>query len=257
VCSAATKAQKLEGAEALVRFILDGVKGRDPLRSAAASIWVNAAERRVDTAEISKRLLALKDMGFQPAFVMDQSDAVYSTLLDKGKKEDFALLYDLFDSFRAASADPNVERRCTWLLLDLGFYLEKYEEALKLVEANNEGDADRKSMLVSKIKGHLALQKGKTDEAVGHFRAFMGHIAKGTDCEFDPVDNTRVSKEMILGLNAKRIGDILAKAGKTEEAGKAYQEARDCYKKALDQFPDEKSKENAKVKKQMAEIPEV
>jgi tetratricopeptide (TPR) repeat protein len=256
VAAAMVKAQNLDAVDAMALFVLDGVKGRDPVRGAAATMWVNAAERRADTAQISKRLLGLKDMGFGPAFIMDQCDAAYSTLLDKGKKQDFAPLYDLFESYRTTSLDDNIKRRCTWVLLDLGFYLEKYEESLKLIEAGKDGDPERKALLVSKIKGHLALQKGQTQEAVEHFRTFMGYIAKGSDYEFDPVDNTRVSKEMILGLNAKRIGDILAKADKAEEAAKTYKEARDYYRKALEQFPDEKSRENAKVKKQMSEIPE-
>ena len=256
VTAAETKANELDAVDALAQFVFDSAKGREFVRQAAATAWVGVAEKKGSTSLLSKRLVGLKDLGFPPAFILDQTDSVYSLLLDKGKKEDFAPLYDLYDSFYATASDDVTKRRLVWVLLDLGFYLEKYAESLKLVEKGVDGsDAERTAMLTAKIKGHLALQKGQTQEAVDQFRIFMTHIAKGTDYEFDPVDNTRVSKEMILGLNAKRIGDIWAGVGKADEAAKAYAEARGYYTKALTQFPDEKSRENAKIRKQLAEVP--
>ena len=256
VTGAATKAGDLDAVDALVQFVFDNAKTRESVRQAAAVAWVGVAEKKGAPSLLSKRLVGLKDLGFPTAFVLDQTDSVYSMLLDKGKKEDFVPLYGLYESLYATATDDVTKRRLVWVLLDLGFYLEKYAESLKLVEQGVDGsDAERTAMLTAKIKGHLALQKGQTQEAVDQFRLFMSHIAKGVDYEFDPVDNTRVSKEMILGLNAKRIGDILAAAGKADEATKSYAEARGYYTKALGQFPDEKSKENAKIKKQLAEVP--
>jgi predicted negative regulator of RcsB-dependent stress response len=60
---------------------------------------------------------------------------------------------------------------------------------------------------------------------------------------------------MILGLNAKRIGDILTGAGDKAEAAKAYAEAREYYQKALKEFPDVTTRENQKIQKQIAGIP--
>jgi hypothetical protein len=73
--------------------------------------------------------------------------------------------------------------------------------------------------------------------------------------EVDPVANTRVSREMILGLNARRIGDIHAGAGNPGEAATCYKEARAYYQKALEAFPGETSKERAQVLKLMSELP--
>jgi len=108
--------------------------------------------------------------------------------------------------------------------------------------------------LAAKIRGHLLLQQGKPQEAVASFREFMGYIAQEQGDQIDPVKGTRVTKEMILGLNAKRIGDILAGAADKEGAVKAYQEARDDYTTALKSFA-ETSAEYAKLKADIAAIP--
>ena len=84
---------------------------------------------------------------------------------------------------------------------------------------------------------------------------FMGYIAKEEGDQIDPVKGTRVTKEMILGLNAKRIGDILAGAGDKSGAAGAYQEARDYYATALKGFG-ENTPEAARIKEDLAAVPE-
>jgi tetratricopeptide (TPR) repeat protein len=250
------KANDPDAVEGLAWYVLENVKERPVLRELAGSLWMRAAERRGSIPGLVTRLLKLKDLGFSPSFILDRMDKVYSLLLEQGKKEDFATLYALCEGFYADAREEGLKRRLTAVLLDLGFYLEKYEESLKLVETETKAlDPDQTALLTWKIKAHLALQKGQTQEAVRNFRAFMDCVAKGTGTDFDPADNTQVTKEMILGLNFKRIGDILAKAGDSAEAAKAYAEARKNYGKALAEFPDEKTREHQKIQKQMAEIP--
>jgi len=91
--------------------------------------------------------------------------------------------------------------------------------------------------MLNKVKAHQALKEGNTDEAVKRFRAFMDAIASQEDQGHrDPVTDERVSRPMILGYNAKRIGDILVAAGRADEAAKAYAEATANYRDALTAF---------------------
>ena len=60
---------------------------------------------------------------------------------------------------------------------------------------------------------------------------------------------------MILGLNARRIGDLWGKAGNSGEAAKAYAEARQHYANALKKFPDSTTGEYKKIKRELNEIP--
>jgi hypothetical protein len=73
--------------------------------------------------------------------------------------------------------------------------------------------------------------------------------------EFDPLERIWVTREMILGLNAKRIGDILKKTGRQEQSALAYKEARAYFEKAIKDFPDETSREHQKILRSLTEIP--
>lgn len=256
VWDADLRAGDVPSADSLVTFVVENVKGRSKVREAAGSLWIRTAEQRATIPELVRRLVALKDFGFTHSFVLGEVETVYAKLLDQGKKEDFGPLYVLCEGFYLGADDEELKKRLVGILLDLGFYLEKYEESLKLAEtAMKDADKDQTAMLVWKIKAHIALQKGQPQEAVKNFRAFMECVAKETGVEVDPADNTRVTREMILGLNAKRIGDILTGAGDKAEAAKAYAEAREYYQKALKEFPDVTTRENQKIQKQIAGIP--
>jgi tetratricopeptide (TPR) repeat protein len=243
-------------ADALPGFFIEKVKDRQVVWEAAASLWIKLAARQSLVAELVRRLAALKEAGFSAPFILDQTDGVYSLLLDQGTKQDYEPLYKLYDGLYAGLNDDVTRRRLIGVLLDVGFYLQKFEEALKLVETGMTAvEPNQRAMLVSKIKAHLALKKGQTDEAIANFREFMALIAKGPESEVDPVDNSRMTRDMILGLNARRIGDILTGAKRQPEAAKAYTEARGYYTKALAEFPDPKSLENQKIRKHLSEIP--
>ena len=59
---------------------------------------------------------------------------------------------------------------------------------------------------------------------------------------------------MVLGLNARRIGDIMAGAGDEKVANESYEESRKYYEKALaDVKPD--SKEADVIRAEVAKIP--
>jgi hypothetical protein len=91
--------------------------------------------------------------------------------------------------------------------------------------------------MINKVKAHLDLKEGRIDDAVAKFRLFMAAIAAQADQGHrDPITDERVTKDMILGYNASRIGDIYDKAGRAEDAAKAYAEAKADYEKALKGF---------------------
>ena len=71
----------------------------------------------------------------------------------------------------------------------------------------------------------------------------------------DPATGVVHSREMILGRNAKRIGDILSgmQPPDTANAAKAYAEAKDYYGKALAREQDPAAVEL--IRKEMAGVP--
>ncbi len=131
--------------------------------------------------------------------------------------------------------DDETRNSIRTMVLDASFVLEDYDTALEILQARIAGRDDAwHAMAISKVKAHQALKKQQPREAVKYFREFMATIVAGKDQETsDPATGLVHSKEMILGRNARRIGDILAKIPDAESARKAYDEARGYYKQAL------------------------
>ncbi len=231
---------------------------RNAVREAAARHWMRSVRERKDVAGMGVRLVSLRERGLSAGFIADQMDGVYTEFLGSGDAKAMAPVYAMFDSLMKNSQDLNFKRRVAGYLLDMGFFLEKYAESLALVESDLFKDDERvmTGVLAAKIKAHLALQEKRTDDAVRHFREFMLLISKQmVDREMDPLDGSWVTADMVMGLNCRRIGDILAEAGRAEEAAKAYAEARGYYEKALLVFPDKESKENRKIQAGLDALP--
>ena len=104
-----------------------------------------------------------------------------------------------------------------------------------------------------KIKAHLALQKGNKPEAIERFRAFMETVTTWSEPEVDPVTGLGYTKEMCLGLNAKRIGDILSSMNDAQGAQAAYQEADNYYAIAQKEVR-ANSPESEYIKARLAEL---
>jgi hypothetical protein len=140
-------------------------------------------------------------------------------------------------------------------MLDGAFVLEDYDRTLRLLE---EGIPDREpewhEMAITKVKAHKALQEGRPLDAVRHFREFMKFVEQREEPERDPSTGILHTREMSLGRNAKRIGDILREAGQDEEARRAYEEAEQYYAAALEEVePD--SREADLIRTEKAQIP--
>lgn len=244
--------------DALSEEIMTSCALRSGVREAAARHWMRMVRDRKDIPGMGGRLVSLRERGFADGFIAGQMDAMYSEFLGAGDAKVMAPVYGMFDVMMKESQDLNFKKRVAGYLLDMGFFLEKYAESLALVESDlfKEDERVMTGVLAAKIKAHLALQQGRVDEAVLHFREFMGLISKQmVEREMDPLDGTWVTGDMVMGLNSRRIGDILAKAGRAEEAAKAYGEARAYYEKAMLAFPDKESRENRKIQASLDAIP--
>lgn len=109
-------------------------------------------------------------------------------------------------------------------------------------------------MALNKVKAHQALQENHVEEAITRFRTFMDHVAGREKTEVDPSSGMRYTREMTLGQNAMRIGDLYKKIDKAEDADRAYQEAADHLTRALGEFEDD-SQEYALIKTELAKLP--
>lgn len=272
-------------AERLCEFVLEKHGDKTSARNSAAAALVKSAEAARAKEQIPALLGKFLDMGVDPEFVLSfyhqhfysilQADnmEIVKSLLDAGALERTGLFRDYVESVRAMlkvgdrllAALPKDDRR--WpvnalllqsMALDGMFMTEDYAGALELVERGFidwEEDEDWRTAAATKIKAHAALKEGDMDKAVALFREFMDSIQTWPDdSQKDPLTGIVHTKDMTMGLNAKRIGGLLETMGRKTDAEKAYSEARQYYTKALTGAKPE-SPEAEYIKAEMDKIP--
>ncbi len=256
VGAAEVAANEVAAADALYEFGLVTDKARPQLRDAASVEWVNLEAKRGVPMELIRRLTVLREKSFSGETIINFISMHYAVLINSGNRESFDALNQLCEAIRTGSDVKMSMRQLDGILLDISYFREDYEGSLKIIDRGLiPDDPTKKDMLITKVKAHMALKKGDYKVAIECFRKFMEVIAKDNADTVDPIEQVRVSPDMILGLNARRIGDLWGKAGNPEEATKAYAEARQYYTEALKKFPDVASGENKKIMREMKDIP--
>lgn len=142
------------------------------------------------------------------------------------------------------------------LCLDGAFYRKDFAAALALIEAGIPShDEAWHAEMKNKVSAHLALAEGRPEEAIAMFRKHMAIVEAWKAPVVNPENGMSMTKEVVLGYNEKRIGDIYAGVpGKEGEAAAAYTRARTWYKEALALLePD--SKEHKAAEEEMAAVP--
>lgn len=257
ICDAEVAVNNLPAADALYEFGLVDDLTRPQLRETAATGWLNVEGKRGRPVEMIRRLTVLQSKKIPGDMLVNLMSQNYSSLIGSGSRETFDALNQFCESLRGDSRDKLHQRQLDGILLDISYFREDYEGSLKIIGRGLIlDDPKKKAMMINKVNAHIAIKKGDYKEAITCFRAFMDIIGKDNSYTIDPIDQVRVSPAMILGLNARRIGDLWGKAGNPEEASKAYAEARQHYADALKEFPDVNSGENKKIAREIKAIPQ-
>ena len=211
----------------------EAVKGYAGVRSVAAREWVSQGVA-ANPACLPDRAAELRALDLPADVVFSTISRHFYTTLDDIPT--VRRIIEELDILRPLLSDDSRRNSLDTLMLDAAFVTEQFERALAIID-NGVPDRDEEwhAMTRSKIKAHIALQKDDIEEAVKNFRAFMNSIAKSTETNTDPMTGIVYSPDSIVGFNAKRIGDIYTKAGRTEEAAAAYAEARASFQKAYEE----------------------
>ena len=232
--SVARQQGKTDIAESLADTVLHSEVCRNysGVRSAAAREWVADCVAR-DGALLPSCAASLRALGLPPNVVLTSISRHFYDILD-----DIPTVRGVIgelDAVRPLLEDDAHRNTVDSLLLDAAFVTEDFERALAILEAGvPDRDEAWHELTKTKIRAHIALQKGDIDEAVKGFRAFMDLVAKSAETQPDPTSGIMYSPEMIQGFNAKRIGDIYSNAGRASEAAASYGEARAFYETALE-----------------------
>ena len=216
----------------------------------SARQWVSSAAK-TDVAKVPERIEALLGGATQQQEI---SSIFVNHAYDNIDDPSFATpMRSIAERLLAASPD-NSRSSIRTVLLDFSFILEDYDTALNLLNEGFSGyDENWHTMAISKVSAHKALKEGRKLDAIRDFRKFMSVIQVSQEDTSDPTTGVVHSREMILGRNAARIGDIYASIPDPEKAAEAYKEARDYYATALEKAQEAGSIEL--IKKELAAIP--
>ena len=235
VTTAASRADRRGAVDACAEAVLFGpaASSNQAVLATAARIWGENV-MAVDRSAFPLRLDSLLHTPAPAAAVI----ALFSRHFYDFASQPAALrqLIELGERLVPLAGSENARNEIRSKILDGCFLVQDYDRALALAEARIPGpgrDEQWHVAAITKLKAHRALQRHEPCEAVKYFREFMDFLraAKGSDVP-DPSTGRSYPKEMILGRNAKRIGDILAGIPAAAEADKAYAEARDLYAQA-------------------------
>jgi len=237
------------------KFVLEKHAAKAGAALEAARRWVQVADES-DIHEICRRLKIALDSYVPPRIGFDLYKKRFYNVMENGTDDDREKLLDVGRALEE-KLDAGIEKYALQsLLFDGSFLMKDYDRALALLEESMPNrDSAWRAMAVNKLKAHRAMDLGQTDEAVRRFRAFMEYVAATwREPEHDPATDMMHTREMALGFNARRIGDILADAGRSDEAAAAYDEARAYYTEASRRLrPD--SREYRAVREVLAALP--
>lgn len=198
-----------------------------------------AANAEQDPALAANRFRAIIGTDLGRSAVGEYVHFLYPHVIQKAEKDELlailAAVKPLIPELRSEG-----ERIAVFnALFDAAFQAAAYDFMLELLRRGIPGrDAAWHTAMQAKVQAHQALDAGRLQDAIPHFQAFLKYLAAQTEDPMDPLTQTPVVRERILGLNAKRIGDLLATTGRNQEAQVAYREARSYYQAALKRLPE-------------------
>ncbi len=250
---AAADTRRLDG---LCATVLEQGRGKELLRRNAAYRWLkNAAEARAP-ADIASRLETCLNVSLPVNLVRALYQRYFYSVVGGPDPDATRAIMTFGRTLRNRVEDADAQAGITTTLLDAAFVLNDFDAALGMIEGGipNRSETWHK-MAASKLRAHAALQNGDTRAAIQHFRDFMAVIAESyEEPEVDPTTGLAHTRNMLLGRNAKRIGDLLAKED-TVASEDAYREARGYYEQALDEVKPG-SEEMKLIRSEMAAIPD-
>jgi tetratricopeptide (TPR) repeat protein len=249
------KAEQNALAEQLSVFVLENFVEKPETHRRGAIRYLNT-KAKTDLASLLKGFAFIMDKKVAPNVVQLLCNTHFHKIIKDGSLEEQKEMISICEKVALLLDDEKQIQQIKLLIFDGVFATEDFDKAEELLKAGLTTDEPNwNALALNKLKAHQALLAGNTKEAIERFRSFMDHIEKNTqEASYNPLTDTLYSKEVILGYNSKRIGDILKKSGEEEAAAKAYAEANAYYQTALKDF-DEDSKDHKHVQKLVAELP--
>lgn len=222
--------QAFAGIEAISSAIVHDAAfaGFTSSRTVSARQWVDCGlvGPNGGPAVVTERLNGLLTDGYAPTLVYTFFAQHFYDLI--GTQDVLRETVALARRLRPLLSEPADLGHLAALEMDGNFLLGDWDGTLAILEAGlPDHDAAWHQMSITKVKAHKALDAGHLDEAAALFRAFIGMLPD--EEQPDPTTGVVYTREMLAGMNEKRIGDFYAKGGDAEKSAAAYEAARKWY----------------------------
>jgi hypothetical protein len=241
---------------ALCKWAIYDLKNKPVTRETAAQMYLQNAEDVEQVTQSLDRITELKTAGFDAMHVARWMDDIYSLSMKKGGPEDFKILLALGEEVLPRLTDGREQANVVGIILDVAFRLDRFEPALKVMENGVSGqDQLWHETMINKIKAHIDMQQGRPLEAAQRFIKYLDESVSKMEPAMDPITGELITREMVQGLNAKRIADLMKKGGNDKEAATYYSKSREYYTQAL-KTTDPNSSRMQKIKAELAALPQ-
>ncbi len=246
--------QAFNALETLCEKIMDSedINSRAARTAGYQWILIALAEKRIEI--IPERIESLMERDADALYLYSIYHRVFYDLLSHPPAVERMLA--IADRLQPRLTSSRNRQSLQMMILDGSFIAKDYDRAIALLQGGIDGhDPSWHSLMLTKVMAHKAKDENQPLEAVKHLRGFMDKVRHLPESVIeDPASGMQQTQSMILGRNARRIGDLLAKAGDKEGARRAFEEARDFYKQALRELePDSAPAKLARTEKD--EIP--
>ena len=228
--SLSTRAQK-QGDRAAVDSLCLAVLDRqeataEAIQRVAVTTYCRAAASPEHFSEYPTRITKLLELGVSPEMIRNPFIGQYRAIIQAGDSGLVRAMIGLAERLSTRVDDEQARDAYLGLALDGYVAMDDYRKAVAMVDKGfRKADSDWQAVMVPKLRAHLAMEEGHTQEAIQHFREFMRAAAAQTPGS--------AALAQTLGMNAARIGDLWRGIGEADKAQAAYVEARAHYSEAL------------------------
>lgn len=211
-----------------------GLADKPALRQAAARTYLRTSLQRQDVTLTLARIAELRDLGFGHSAVIGWLSDAYPDAMRKGTDSDFKAMLAIGQPIFAGTLEERDRAVLAGILLDVMFRLDLFADAVAVLDSGLPGqDETWHASMKNKVLAHLALQQGRKEEALERFTKFLNESAVSFEETQDPITGDRITRDMVLALNHKRIGEIQASLGRPADAAASFTKAREFYDAAL------------------------
>lgn len=258
VMSRMLAADKVAQARDLSLFVISDLQDKPETHKRAAVYLMTALAKKADNiSDVIPDFDILIENNVAPNTLFALCNTHFYSIIREGKEDDHKKIIAVCEKIVPLLKDEKQAGQMKLMIFDGVFFLKDYDRAEAMLASGiPEQEPGWNEMADNKLKAHKALDEGNLQEAVERFRTFMDYVtANWEEPVYDPLSGLLHSKNMSLGFNARRIGDILTDMGDTDGAAKAYAEALEYYKQALDETKPS-AKENEYIKEILKELSE-